>query len=49
MTVLMKGIQSSHLELFRRVGVLDALADKGHLFQDLDLAVSYARRHVNAS
>jgi SulP family sulfate permease len=45
-TVLVKGIQDRHLTLARRVGVIDALRDERHLFDDLDAAVGHARSHV---
>ncbi len=45
-TVLVKGVQDRHLGLVRRVGVIDALRDERHLFDDLDLAVEHARSHV---
>lgn len=45
-TVLVKGIQDRHLSLARRVGVIDALRDERHLFDDLGAAVAHARSHV---
>lgn len=45
-TVLIKGLQSGHEELFRTVGVLDALRHHKHLFSDLDAAVEHARSHI---
>jgi SulP family sulfate permease len=45
-TVLVKGIQPQHLQLATRVGVIEALRDEKHLFQDLDAAVAHARSHV---
>lgn len=45
-TVLIKGVQPGHEELFRTVGVLDALRHHKHLFTDLDAAVEHARSHV---
>jgi SulP family sulfate permease len=45
-TVLIKGVQPGHEELFRTVGVLDALRHHKHLFIDLDAAVEHARSHV---
>jgi SulP family sulfate permease len=45
-TVLIKGIREGHTELFRAVGVLDALRDQHHLFDDLPAAVAHARSHV---
>jgi len=46
-TVLVKGIRPQHLELATRVGVLSALRDERHLFDDLGLAVDHARSHVS--
>ncbi|WP_395638303.1 SulP family inorganic anion transporter [Pseudolysinimonas sp.] len=45
-TVLIKGVREGHTELFRTVGVLDALRDQRHLFDDLTAAVAHARSHV---
>ena len=45
-TVLIKGVQPGHEELFRTVGVLDALRHQKHLFIDLDEAVAHARTHI---
>jgi sulfate permease, SulP family len=45
-TVLVKGIQPRHLELATRVGVVDALRDRSHLFDSLEPAVEHAREHV---
>jgi SulP family sulfate permease len=45
-TVLIKGVQPGHEELFRTVGVLDSLRHHKHLFDDLDSAVGHARSHV---
>jgi SulP family sulfate permease len=45
-TVLIKGVQPGHEELFRAVGVLDALRHHNHLFTDLDAAIEHARSHV---
>lgn len=45
-TVLIKGIQPGHEELFRTVGVLDALRHHKHLFSDLESAVEHARSHI---
>lgn len=45
-TVLIKGIQEGHEELFRAVGVLDALRHDNHLFTDLPAAIEHARSHV---
>jgi SulP family sulfate permease len=45
-TVLIKGVREGHTELFRTVGVLDALRDHRHLFDDLPAAIAHARDHV---
>ena len=45
-TVLIKGVQPMHKELFRRVGVLASLRHHRHLFTELDDAVAHARDHI---
>jgi SulP family sulfate permease len=45
-TVLIKGIQSRHMRLLTRVGVITSLRHQKHLFDDLDAAVEHARSHV---
>ena len=45
-TVLIKGVQTVHEPLFRRVGVLAALRHHKHLFVDFDSALEHARSHV---
>ena len=45
-TVLIKGVQPRHEELFRTVGVLRSLRHANHLFEDLDEAIDHARSHV---
>jgi SulP family sulfate permease len=45
-TVLIKGVREGHVELFRAVGVLDALRHHKHLFAELPAAVEHARSHV---
>lgn len=45
-TVLIKGVQPGHEELFRTVGVLDSLRHHRHLFDELPDAVAHARSHV---
>jgi SulP family sulfate permease len=45
-TVLVKGVQSHHLQLVTRVGVIDSLRHSKHLFTDLDAAIEHARDHV---
>lgn len=45
-TVLIKGVQPRHEDLFRTVGVLAALRHHNHLFADLPSAIAHARTHV---
>lgn len=45
-TVLIKGVQPGHEELFRSVGVLASLRHQNHLFADLPSAIEHARTHV---
>lgn len=45
-TVLIKGVRPGHEELFRTVGVLDALRHANHLFAELPPALEHARSHV---
>ena len=45
-TVLIKGIQAGHEDLFRTVGVLAALRHDNHLFTELPAAIEHARSHV---
>jgi SulP family sulfate permease len=45
-TALIKGVQPGHIDLVRRVGVLDKLRHENHLFDNLDAAVAHARSHV---
>lgn len=45
-TVLLKGVQADHSELFRKVGVLRALRHHKHLFVEFDAALEHARSHV---
>jgi SulP family sulfate permease len=45
-TVLIKGVQPGHEELFRTVGVLGALRHQNHLFADLPPAIEHARSHI---
>lgn len=45
-TVLIKGVQPRHEDLFRTVGVLGALRHPKHLFDDLPSAIEHARDHV---
>lgn len=48
-TVLVKGIQSQHLRLATRVGVIASLRHQKHLFYELEPAVEHARSHVRRS
>jgi SulP family sulfate permease len=45
-TVLVKGIQTRHLGVATRVGVIASLRHQNHLFDDLGEAVAHARSHV---
>ena len=45
-TVLIKGVQPGHEELFRTVGVLASLRHHKHLFVELEPALEHARSHV---
>jgi SulP family sulfate permease len=45
-TVLIKGPRPHHQRILDAVGVLDNLADRGHVFADLDEAIAHARAHV---
>jgi len=45
-TVLIKGVQPRHEDLFRTVGVLDSLRHHKHLFVDLPAAIEHARSHI---
>lgn len=45
-TVLIKGIQPSHLRLATRLGIIAALRHQNHLFVDLPAAIEHARSHV---
>ncbi|MBN9214564.1 MAG: MFS transporter [Microbacterium sp. SCN 70-200] len=45
-TVLIKGVQPRHEDLFRTVGVLDSLRHHNHLFTELPPAIEHARSHV---
>ena len=46
-TVLIKGVQDTHSDLFHRVGVLAALRHHKHLFMDFEGALEHARSHVD--
>ncbi|MGA4508093.1 SulP family inorganic anion transporter [Propionibacteriaceae bacterium G1746] len=45
-TVLLKGVQPGHEQIFRAVGVLDSLRHHNHLFVAMDDALAHARSHV---
>lgn len=45
-TVLIKGVKTGHVDLFRQVGVLGALRHHKHLFDELPAAIDHARSHV---
>jgi SulP family sulfate permease len=44
--VLVKGVQPQHVRLVTRVGVLESLRHRHHLFDDLGAAVAFARDQV---
>ncbi|MGA4670911.1 SulP family inorganic anion transporter [Propionibacteriaceae bacterium Y1923] len=45
-TVLLKGVQPGHEQIFRSVGVLDSLRHHNHLFVAMGDALAHARSHV---
>lgn len=45
-TVLLKGVQPGHEQVFRAVGVLSSLRHHNHLFISMDDALAHARSHV---
>ncbi|KRC51926.1 MFS transporter [Leifsonia sp. Root227] len=45
-TVLIKGIQTRHVSVATRVGVISALRHQNHLFDSLDAATAHARSHI---
>lgn len=45
-TVLIKGIQTRHVNVATRVGVISALRHQNHLFDSLDAATAHARSHI---
>ena len=47
--VLVKGARAEHGRILATAGILADLDAKGHLFDDLDAAVTHARRHVRRS
>ena len=46
-TVLVTGIQPTHLKLATRVGVIASHRHRNHLFTDLDTAVTHTRSHIS--
>jgi sulfate permease, SulP family len=48
-TVIIKGVQPTHMELLTNVGVIDSLRHENHLLDTLDDAIAHARRHVVAA
>ncbi len=46
-TVLVKGARPEHGRILATAGALADLDAKDHLFDDLDAAVTHARRHVH--
>ncbi|MGX5696544.1 SulP family inorganic anion transporter [Agromyces soli] len=45
-TVLVKGLQTRHMRLAERVGVVRSLRHQNHLFDELAPAIAHARDHV---
>lgn len=45
-TVIIKGVQARHRNMFEQLGAIDALRDPHHLFDDLEPAVAHARKHA---
>lgn len=45
-TVLIKGVKTGHVDLFRQVGVLGALRHHKHLFDEMPSAIDHARSHI---
>ncbi|MGO3146635.1 MAG: SulP family inorganic anion transporter [Leucobacter sp.] len=48
-TVLVKGIRPEHLRVLERLGAIHSLRHPNHLFDDLELAITHARRHVSGA
>lgn len=48
-TVLVKGVRPEHESMLERLGAIDKLSDRNHLFSDLDDAVAHARKHIARS
>lgn len=46
-TVIIKGVQTEHLDLLTNVGVIDSLRHENHLIDSLDDAIAHARSHAN--
>lgn len=47
-TVLIKGIQPEHLQILKRLGLIDSLRHPNHLFAELEPAIEHARHHLQA-
>lgn len=45
-TVIIKGVQSPHWELFKKLGVIEALRHSDHLLDELEPALEHARSHT---
>lgn len=45
-TVIIKGVRSPHWELFKKLGVIEALRHSDHLLDDLQPALDHARSHI---
>ncbi len=45
-TLLVKGMGTKHVDTLTTAGALSHLAARGHLFDDLDAALTHARHHV---
>lgn len=44
--MMLKGVQSPHWELFKKLGVIEALRHSDHLLDDLGPALEHARSHI---
>ena len=44
--VLLKGVKQAHAEVLASVGVLAELDARGHVFEDIDDAITHARKHM---
>jgi SulP family sulfate permease len=48
-TVIIKGVQTEHMDLLANVGVFDSLRHENHLMDSLDAAIAHARTHATAA